>query len=61
MSKMHSTPAAKPGKLIKPAKPYPDFPLCAHAARVWAKQPSIYFDCKELEQERRENKPGRWP
>lgn len=35
MSESHSTPATAQSK---PAKPYPEFPLFAHAAGVWAKK-----------------------
>jgi integrase len=35
MSEFHSTPPADAGK---PAKPYPDFPLTAHAAGYWCKK-----------------------
>src|SRR5215471_21869534 len=35
MSELHSTPATPTSK---PAKPYADYPLFAHAAGVWAKK-----------------------
>jgi integrase len=41
MSEPHFTPSAaadKPTKSNKPAKPYTEFPLFAHAAGVWAKK-----------------------
>ena len=38
MSDSHSTTPAVPGKSTKPSKPYPEFPLFAHAAGVWAKK-----------------------
>src|SRR5262245_30947971 len=38
MSEHHSIPDSDHGKLAKPAKPSPDFPLFAHAAGVWAKK-----------------------
>jgi hypothetical protein len=38
MSEANSTMPAESGKPAKPAKPYPDFPLYAHGAGVWAKK-----------------------
>src|SRR5262245_6123248 len=38
MSEPHSTATPSPRKTTKPAKPYPDYPLYAHAAGVWAKK-----------------------
>jgi integrase len=38
MSKNHSTTPPPTDKPVKPAKPYPDFPLTAHPAGYWCKK-----------------------
>jgi hypothetical protein len=46
MSDSDSTTAPAPGKPVKLIKPYPEFPLFAHAAGVWAKETRgrlVYF------------------